>query len=188
MQQSGLSDVELFDYMNNLIQNLSSTSNTSGSSSSTTLSIDLIHINDSANNCSEYIKEKLKWNLLSNLNHKLYEMKIKLESILQSELHKLGMTPVNIQQYDLPLVTIQQNFDNLLIPLHHYSRRPSDVYYVNNDIILRTHLTAYLYEIFHTNPSLTSYFLCGPVYRRIEEDNFHSELSHQVIEDFFALI
>lgn len=42
-----------------------------------------------------------------------------------------------------PVVTVQQNFDDLLIPTDHVSRRKSDCYYVNEDYLLRAHMTAH---------------------------------------------
>lgn len=170
--------------MTNLITKLTSETNSNSTSSSSpsasaSLSIDLINENNLNNNCSEIIKERIKLNLLLKNEHKLYDTKIKLENVLKKELEKLGITTIEEKNYPLPLVTIQQNFDNLLIPSNHYCRRSSDVYYVTNEILLRTHLTAYLYEILF-NQNLNCYYTSGPVYRRIEEDSIHSELSHQV--------
>lgn len=42
-----------------------------------------------------------------------------------------------------PVVTVQQNFDNLLIPKDHPSRAKSDCYYVNKQQLLRAHTTAH---------------------------------------------
>lgn len=42
-----------------------------------------------------------------------------------------------------PVVTVQQNFDNLLIPKDHPSRAKSDCYYVNHEHLLRAHTTAH---------------------------------------------
>lgn len=42
-----------------------------------------------------------------------------------------------------PIVTIQQNFDNLLIPIDHPSRAKSDCYYINKNYLLRAHTTAH---------------------------------------------
>lgn len=42
-----------------------------------------------------------------------------------------------------PVVTVAQNFDNLLIPSDHPSRAKSDCYYVNQGQLLRAHTTAH---------------------------------------------
>ena len=186
-----MSDAELYDFMTNLITNLpnatSTSSPSSSSSSSSTISIDLINQINSNNNCSDLIKERIKFNLLLNSNHKLFTSKIKLETILKEELLKIGITTIEEKQFPLPLVTIKQNFDNLLIPSNHYCRRASDVYYVTEEILLRTHLTAYLYDsLFNSNCNY--YYITGPIYRRLEEDSIHSELSHQVNSTTFIPI
>lgn len=42
-----------------------------------------------------------------------------------------------------PVVGVQQNFDQLLIPADHVSRAKSDCYYVNQHQLLRAHTTAH---------------------------------------------
>jgi phenylalanyl-tRNA synthetase alpha chain len=183
--QAGVNDVELFDYMNNIIQNLPQPSTNTASTSSpsvdiTSLSVDLIFDKNPFNNCNELIQQRVQSNLLLNSQHQLSQMKNKLEGILKNEVVKFGITSLVEKSFPHPLVTLGQNFDNLLIPKDHYCRRPSDVYYATENVLLRTHLTAYLNEILTSDPSLTSYYLTGPVFRRLEEDHVNSELSHQV--------
>lgn len=158
----------------------SSSPSSSSSDNNNNLSIDLINQSNENNNCSEIIKERIKLNLLLKPEHKLSLVKSKLETILKQELQKLGITTVEEKNFTSPLVTAEQNFDSLLISTNHYCRRSSDVYYVTNNILLRTHLTAYLYETL-LNKNINCYYTSGPVFRRIEEDSIHSELSHQVI-------
>ena len=179
--------------MNNLIQHLPSHPSvpSSSPSSSLPLSIDLIFQQNNFNNCNELIQKKSQLNLLSNSQHSLFQIKIKLQNILQNEIIKLtsssssspppsSSSSLQEKSFPNPLVTLEQNFDHLLIPKDHYCRRPSDVYYATENVVLRTHLTAHLKEIITSDPSLTSYFLAGPVFRRLEEDDVNSELSHQV--------
>lgn len=42
-----------------------------------------------------------------------------------------------------PVVSTEQNFDNLLIPKDHPSRAKSDCYYINKGYLLRAHTTAH---------------------------------------------
>lgn len=42
-----------------------------------------------------------------------------------------------------PVVSVQQNFDQLLIPADHVSRAKADCYYVNRHQLLRAHTTAH---------------------------------------------
>ncbi len=46
-----------------------------------------------------------------------------------------------------PIVTIEQNFDQLLVPLDHVSRRPSDTFYVDGERLLRCHTSAHQNEL-----------------------------------------
>jgi phenylalanyl-tRNA synthetase alpha subunit len=183
--QAGVTDVELFDYMNNIIQNLPPSTATSLSTDTTTpaplsITMDLIFDKNPSNNCNEEIQQRVQSNLLLNSQHQLSQMKIKLEGALKAEVQKLSITSLEEKIFPIPLVTLSQNFDNLLIPKDHYCRRPSDVYYATESVLLRTHLTAYLNEILTSDPALSAYYLAGPVFRRLEEDTVNSELCHQV--------
>lgn len=45
-----------------------------------------------------------------------------------------------------PVVSVEQNFDHLLIPKDHPSRAKSDCYYLNKNYLLRAHTTAHQVE------------------------------------------
>lgn len=77
-----------------------------------------------------------------------------------------------------PVVTVQQNFDDLLIPLDHVSRRPSDTYYVDAGHVLRCHTSAHQTALLRQGHD--SFLVCGDVYRRDEVDNTHYPVFHQM--------
>ncbi|CAO3702227.1 unnamed protein product [Rhizopus stolonifer] len=83
-----------------------------------------------------------------------------------------------------PVVTTQQNFDDLYIPSDHPSRTRSDNYYLNKDHVLRAHTSA------HQLNGLASghdrFLISGDVYRRDEIDSSHYPVFHQ-IEGFFYM-
>jgi phenylalanyl-tRNA synthetase alpha subunit len=178
--------VELFDYMNDILQKIQSTETTSTLLPfPSPISLDMIHQSDPQNNCTDTVKSQVLLDLLQKKDHQLFDLKSKLEIVLKTESSKLGITSLEEKIFPSPLVTVGQNFDSLLIPNDHYCRRASDVYYVNSTVLLRTHLTAYLSEIMsNTNAAapgkVTSYYITGPIFRRLEEDNVNSELSHQL--------
>eukprot|EP00923_Selenidium_pygospionis_P002374 GHVN01003662.1.p1 GENE.GHVN01003662.1~~GHVN01003662.1.p1 ORF type:complete len:252 (+),score=5.50 GHVN01003662.1:68-823(+) len=70
-----------------------------------------------------------------------------------------------------PIVSLDQNFDRLLIPSDHVSRSPSDTFYLNDTHVLRTHTTA------HTPLRLANgedrFMTVGPVFRQDEIDSTH---------------
>lgn len=77
-----------------------------------------------------------------------------------------------------PVVTTTQCFDDLLVPPEHPSRAASDTYYIDNNTLLRPHMTA------HDVPLLrdghTAFLLCGDVYRRDTVDRTHYPVFHQM--------
>lgn len=77
-----------------------------------------------------------------------------------------------------PIVTIQQNFDSLLIPEKHPSRAKSDCYYINKNHLLRAHTTAHQSELIQAG--LNAFLIIGDVYRRDEIDKTHYPVFHQV--------
>lgn len=77
-----------------------------------------------------------------------------------------------------PIVTVQQHFDDLLIPEDHPSRAKSDCYYINNTTLLRAHMTAHQTELLRAG--LDNFLMIGDVYRRDEIDSTHFPVFHQV--------
>jgi phenylalanyl-tRNA synthetase alpha chain len=86
-------------------------------------------------------------------------------------------TGFDVLQYLSPVVTIEENFDSLLIPKDHVSRSKHDTYYVNKDRLLRCHTSA------HQAQGLDSgsrRFVCvADVYRRDAIDSTHYPAFHQ---------
>lgn len=77
-----------------------------------------------------------------------------------------------------PVVTVQQNFDSLLVPEDHPSRNKTDCYYVNSGTLLRAHTTAHQAEL--VSMGLNNFLIVGDVYRRDEIDSTHYPIFHQV--------
>nr|XP_009857978.1 phenylalanine--tRNA ligase, mitochondrial [Ciona intestinalis]XP_026689404.1 phenylalanine--tRNA ligase, mitochondrial [Ciona intestinalis] len=77
-----------------------------------------------------------------------------------------------------PVVTVQQNFDSLLIPQNHVSRKKSENYYVNKNTVLRAHTSAHEHELIKSG--LDAYLMVGDVYRRDTIDATHFPVFHQL--------
>lgn len=77
-----------------------------------------------------------------------------------------------------PVVTTQQNFDSLLIPKDHVSRRKSDCYYLNETYLLRGHATAH--QVNALCSGLDNFLIVGDVYRRDEINSTHFPVFHQM--------
>ena len=78
-----------------------------------------------------------------------------------------------------PIVTVAENFDSLGFPKDHPGRSRSDTYYINKDILLRTHTSAHEAEVFRDNKS-EGYTISADVYRRDAIDRSHYPVFHQM--------
>lgn len=76
------------------------------------------------------------------------------------------------------VVSIQDNFDKLLVPLDHPARSANDTYYLNDDFVLRTQTSA------HQNQVLVQgyhqFIVTGDVYRKDTIDKTHYPVFHQM--------
>lgn len=63
-----------------------------------------------------------------------------------------------------PIVSIKQNFDDLLFPSDHPGRSKSDTYYVDPENVLRTHTSAHQSQFFQQN--IQRALIISDVYRR----------------------
>ena len=77
-----------------------------------------------------------------------------------------------------PYVSIEDNFDKLLIPKDHVARSKSDTYYVNENTVLRTHTSAHQNELLSLGHD--SFIVIGDVYRKDEIDKSHYPVFHQM--------
>jgi len=76
------------------------------------------------------------------------------------------------------IVTTQQNFDDLLIPINHPSRSKSDTYYVNENYVLRSQTSAHQCELLLKGER--TFLVSGDVYRKDEIDRSHYNIFHQM--------
>lgn len=165
---SGATDTELYDHINSFMQSLCTTQ----------LSLDLLKTSNEHNNCSEDIIKRAHLNLLATEGSKVSEVVTKLSASLQSTAESKGWGVVPVLDAPCAVVTSADNFDSLHVPAGHYSRLPSDIYYCDRNIVLRTQLTAHLSSMVKTG-ALT-YIMSGVTFRIIEEDSAASEMQHKL--------
>ena len=77
-----------------------------------------------------------------------------------------------------PVVTVEQNFDSLLVPKDHVARSSKDNYYINSRHVLRSHTSAHQRD--HIKMGLDNFLITGDVYRRDEIDRSHYPAFHQM--------
>lgn len=124
--------------------------------------------------------------ILSHLNTNLHTKKYHPLSLVRQRLvnyfYKTYVTnrgnPIfSIYDNLSPLVTIEQNFNSLLIPENHPSRAKTGCYYINQKYLLRAHTTAHQSELIQSG--LNAFLIIGDVYRRDEIDKTHYPVFHQ---------
>jgi len=136
-------------------------------------------INDHpAKNVSPAILEQTKLKLYMKPGHKVYETKLKCLSFFENKAKAVSWEGFSTFQNFEPMVSVEQNFDSLLIPQSYHGRRSTDVFYFNESHLLRTHLLAHLREIVILGKR--TFVTIGEVFRQAEVDFLHSEFFHQV--------
>lgn len=90
-----------------------------------------------------------------------------------------GRSPVfTVCESEPRVVSTFANFDSLLTPADHVSRRSSDTYYVNESHCLRAHTSAHQHKLMVQG--LDNFLVIGDVYRRDEIDATHYPCFHQM--------
>ncbi|XP_026185310.1 phenylalanine--tRNA ligase, mitochondrial isoform X3 [Mastacembelus armatus] len=118
-------------------------------------------------------------NLHNQSHHPLWLIKERIKAHFYSAYIRRSGTPL-FSVYDNlnPVVTVEQNFDSLLIPPGHPSRKRGDNYYLNRTMMLRAHTSAHQSEL--VKSGLDAFLLAGDVYRRDEIDTSHYPVFHQM--------
>ncbi len=119
--------------------------------------------------------------VVDKLNRNLYQVKSHPLEIIKSKIFdyfKSNQIEWNIYENLNKVVSVENNFDKLLIPPTHPSRSKSDTYYLNKSQVLRTHTTAHQVELLESG--LNNFLICGDVYRRDEVDSHHYNIFHQL--------
>lgn len=134
---------------------------------------------DDWTNVPPSIIAKLGRNLHVQQYHPLSHLRQRIVNYFYERFRNKSGTP-SFSVYDniCPVVTVTQNFDSLLVPKDHSSRRKNDCYFVNQDTLLRAHTTAHQAELI--SMGLDNFLVIGDVYRRDEIDRMHYSIFHQI--------
>ncbi|KAH7719929.1 Protein FARS-2 a [Aphelenchoides avenae] len=140
---------------------------------------------------SVYVPDE-QWNLTSNVTRLLDRRLLVDESnplrLLKDRIidhfHATHRKPGNrsptftVCERENRVVTVFENFDSLLTPADHVSRRPSDTYYVNKGNCLRAHTSAHQHKLIQQG--FNAFLAVGDVYRRDVIDRTHYPCFHQM--------
>lgn len=118
-------------------------------------------------------------NLHREHGNPLYLIRKRIENYFYKNfVNRRGNPIFSIYDNISPVVTLEQNFDSLLVPEAHVSRAPSESYYINSDYMLRAHTSAHQRDLIRSG--LNAFLVIGDVYRRDAIDATHYPVFHQV--------
>ncbi|TNN31504.1 Phenylalanine--tRNA ligase, mitochondrial [Liparis tanakae] len=134
---------------------------------------------DDFTNVTPGILAKVGRNLHNQSHHPLWLLKERIKAHFYSSYVRRSGNPLFSVHDNLnPVVTVEQNFDSLLIPPSHPSRKKGDNYYLNRETMLRAHTSAHQREL--VSSGLDAFLLAGDVYRRDAIDSSHYPVFHQL--------
>ncbi|KAG7488673.1 hypothetical protein MATL_G00037570 [Megalops atlanticus] len=134
---------------------------------------------DSYTNVTAKILSKVGRNLHSQAHHPLWLLKERIKAHFYGAfVGRRGNPLFSVYDNLSPVVTVEQNFDSLLIPADHASRKKGDNYYLNRGHMLRAHTSAHQSDLILCG--LDAFLVVGDVYRRDEIDASHYPVFHQM--------
>ena len=130
-------------------------------------------------NITDHIRGKIARRLLHQPDHPLKTIKNKIFNYFENDYQ--SKIPTNKDQFQFfddldPVVTVKENFIDLLTPEDHPTRQKDESYYLNENELLRCHMTAHQLPLLKT-PNRSSLLFAGDVYRRDTVDSTHYPVS-----------
>ena len=140
---------------------------------------DEVYPRDGMTNITPNILSKVGRNLHHCKNHPLSILRGKIQEHVYADYRtRWGGPMFTMVDHLSPVVTVEQNFDSLLVPKDHVSRAKNDNYYINSEYLLRAHTSAHQRDLIKTG--LDAFLVTGDVYRRDEIDMCHYPVFHQM--------
>jgi phenylalanyl-tRNA synthetase alpha chain len=122
-----------------------------------------------------HIKSKIDRDLFLDENHPICIIKEKIYEYFGNDFCRIENFP--------KIVSVKKNFDDLLISEDHPARLETDTYYVDDNNVLRTHMTCNVgsvLEEYKKNKLFKNFLFTGDVYRKDEIDSTHFPVFHQM--------
>ena len=151
---------------------------------------EILALKNGYGNVPEKILELTDRKLYQNPQHPLGILATQLgdffgnPDVHKSDLQDKYKIPYTVTKALSPIVTVQGNFDDLLVPSDHVSRKRSDNYYITENLLLRAHTSAHQTEFIRRGEK--AFINIADVYRRDTIDSTHYPCFHQVILDFYT--
>jgi phenylalanyl-tRNA synthetase alpha chain len=119
-------------------------------------------LSDPQCNVTHSIASRIGTNLHHQPKHPLHTIK----HIIQDYWQREGGGGFVCKDDLSPIVSVEDNFDSLLIPQDHVSRSKSDTYYLNDSTVLRCHTSAH--QVTLLKQGLDRFLVTGDVYRYVK--------------------
>lgn len=149
-----------------------------GGSSNTTVIGGKEYPRDEWTNITPRILQRIDSKLHLQKHHPLCIMRRAIENHFYS-MYRVSRGPIFAVLDNIsPVVSTKQNFDSMLIPEDHISRKKQDNYYINKNTMLRAHTSAHEAELIRSG--FDAFLTIGDVYRRDTVDPTHYPIFHQV--------
>jgi len=133
---------------------------------------------DEMTNVTPRIASKLGLQKHLSPMHPVEIIKKEIYSFFDNNYRKRGMPIFTQIDHLSPVVTIEQNFDSVLVPEDHVARDKKDNYYINKEMMLRAHTSAHQVDLLKSG--LNAFLCTGDVYRRDTIDRSHYPIFHQM--------
>ena len=133
---------------------------------------------DSHTNVTPKILSFIGRDLHNQKYHPLQLIKQRIVDYMYTTYHGPRGPLFSVYDHMEPAVTLEANFDSLLVPKEHPSRKKSESYYINSTHMLRAHTSAHQTELIKMG--LDNFMVVGDVYRRDEIDSSHYPVFHQI--------
>ncbi|KAF3780806.1 Phenylalanine--tRNA ligase [Nymphaea thermarum] len=135
---------------------------------------DVVREDDPGNNVPDTIFSKIGLQLHRRDTHPIGILKNAIFDYFDSNY------PSRFVKFDdlCPIVSVKQNFDDVLVPPDHVSRSYNDTYYIDPHTVLRCHTSAHQAELLRNG--YTHFLVTGDVYRRDSIDSTHYPVFHQM--------
>lgn len=130
---------------------------------------------DKLTNITPKILELATRRLYEQRNNPLYLISERIRHFFRDS--KLDEVKYDEFTFASPVVSLDENFDSLLIPKDHVSRKQSDTYYVNSQLLFRSHTSAHQAHCLRNNSK--AFISIADCYRRDEIDKSHYPVFHQ---------
>ncbi len=121
------------------------------------------------NNISQSVNKKRTLKLHNSEKHPVCQLKRRIQDYFEGYAIYDNLSEV---------VTVQQNFDDLLFPKDHSARSPADTYYMDESQVLRTHTSAHQNDLLKMGHD--RFLVTGDVYRKDTIDRTHYPVFHQM--------